>query len=316
MGRFVSINATGTNSIISTTGGKTWVAGGNIPGSFTTMSICYGAGKFVAVSSNSTPVIYSLNGGVTWLQGNGLGSAYYVGIAYGNGIFVAISGAGSQQGAVSQDGINWQGTDLAWWGYWTSCAFGNGVFSAVSVNGSGIMYSRDGVLWQFGTGGSDASNIVFGGGKFVAINGSSNPIYSLDGINWSTGGPMPTSDNYMSLTYGNGMFVSTAYDSSACATSVDGINWQVGPALPQVDYWDTVFYGQGVFVTLPQNNQNQAAYSNTLSPTAGYLCNNSNLLTVAVDGTGNSGIWKSANNGTTFSQTNVTTGNFSSDSYQ
>ena len=55
------------------------------------------------------------------------------------------------------------------------------------------------------------NSIAYGGGYYVAVgnnlqNGTPNIAYSIDGVNWAPGVPLPRG-NWTSVTYGNGKFV-------------------------------------------------------------------------------------------------------------
>ena len=70
---------------------------------------------------------------------------------------------------------------------------------------------------------------------------------------------MPTSDNWYSVTYGNGLFVAVAESSNKAAYSTDGITW-TQTTLPSTGYWRSVTFGNGTFVAIAHNS-NVAAYS-------------------------------------------------------
>jgi hypothetical protein len=74
--------------------------------------------------------------------------------------------------------------------------------------------------------------------------------YSEDGINW-TQKTLPSTGNWMSITYGNGKFVAPLYatqsgyylvESNVYAYSEDGINW-TQKTLPSSQKWYAVTYG-------------------------------------------------------------------------
>ena len=76
---------------------------------------------------------------------------------------------------------------------------------------------------------------------------------------WTSGGSLPSSANWASVTYGDGKFVAVAYASNKSAYSTDGINWTAS-TLPSSAYWASVTYGDGKFVAVAYIS-NQAAYS-------------------------------------------------------
>src|SRR5258708_28368085 len=68
----------------------------------------------------------------------------------------------------------------------------------------------------------------------------------IPGSSW-TARTLPSSQNWSSVTYGNGVFVAVAYNSTVAATSPDGIT-PADRALPRSHDWYSVTYGNGVFV--------------------------------------------------------------------
>ena len=86
-----------------------------------------------------------------------------------------------------------------------------------------------------------------------AASTPTNTPTPIPGYSW-TPGTLPSSQNWTSVTYGNGMFVavcvsSSSSPSSVAATSPDGITW-TGQTLPSLQLWDSVTYGNGVFVAV------------------------------------------------------------------
>ena len=70
---------------------------------------------------------------------------------------------------------------------------------------------------------------------------------------------LPTDMGGASVCYGDGKFVTVAYNSAIAAYSTDGINWTEA-TLPTSAGWYSVCYGNGKFVTV-SNSSNVAAYS-------------------------------------------------------
>ena len=60
---------------------------------------------------------------------------------------------------------------------------------------------------------------------------------------------MPRSDNWKSVTYGNGRFVAVASNSTYAAYSADGINWKA-TTLPGTYSWNSIAYGADKFVAV------------------------------------------------------------------
>ena len=71
---------------------------------------------------------------------------------------------------------------------------------------------------------------------------------------------MPSSEQWCSVTYGNGKFVAVANGSNGAAYSEDGVTWTI-TSMTKYGIWKSVTYGNGKFVTLNWNNSNEAFYS-------------------------------------------------------
>ena len=109
--------------------------------------------------------------------------------------------------------------------------------------------------------------IAFASDYFVAIRTSSNQTaVSVDGINWSAGGNLPSSTTWTSIAGGtvNGTtyFVAVASGGTAAAWSNDlGLTWTLA-TLPASGTWNSVAYFDGTFVTVCATaTVNGAAYS-------------------------------------------------------
>ena len=89
----------------------------------------------------------------------------------------------------------------------------------------------------------------------IGISISSNPVYK-----WQTG-ILPSSGNWLSITYGNGTFLATGASSDIAIYSVDGFNWKK-IVLPLSAYWKYSSYGNGKFVLL--DNYENEVYSDNL----------------------------------------------------
>jgi hypothetical protein len=85
----------------------------------------------------------------------------------------------------------------------------------------------------------------------VAASGTGNRVMtSPDGIYWTLG--TSAADNqWMSVTYGNGLFVAVSYSGpgNRVMTSPDGINWTLGTSDVN-NQWVSVTYGNGMFVAI------------------------------------------------------------------
>ena len=158
---------------------------------------------------------------------------------------------------------------------WKSVCYGNDKYVAVGyyeeydektddyiISGNNFAYSTDGVTWSTGKI-SDVDrywiSVCYGNGMFVA------------GTNW---------DNYFAYShngiiwtevyvthgmwqascYGNGMFIVLSMNSNIFAYSTDGINWSTGTISSTNRGWRSICYGNGMFVATT-NDHNYYAYS-------------------------------------------------------
>lgn len=187
--------------------------------------------RLVVVNNGTDGVAYSDNGGNTWSESEMPVTAEWRSIAFGNGRYVAVAeGSSNTVGAYSDDGINWTQTTMP----------------------SGNWYG-----------------ICYGAGKFVSISYNSNSLaYSIDGINW-TSITLTNSDNWNSITYGNGAFVIVGKNYYAYST--DGITW-VEDNLPLSNVTAYTQAGDNISVTILQNNT-AFAYSEDITQgfSAGFL---------------------------------------------
>ena len=134
-GYFVGI-ATGSNAtVVSSTSGNSWIAGGNMPSTTTWTSMAYGNGRFVAIASGSTAVAYSINNGTSWLSSPaGLpASLTWTKITYGQGLFLAVA-SGTSSCATSPDGVTWTLRTMPSSSNWKGAAFGNPTVAGNGIN--------------------------------------------------------------------------------------------------------------------------------------------------------------------------------------
>ena len=106
---------------------------------------------------------------------------------------------------------------------------------------------------------SDWLSVTYGNGKFVAIANNSNQSAYSEDGINWTSSTMPSSRLWESVIYGNEKFVAVAYDSNQAAYSEDGISW-TSSTMPSSSDWQSVTCGNGKFVAIAINS-NQAAYS-------------------------------------------------------
>ncbi len=114
-----------------------------------------------------------------------------------------------------------------------------------------IQVTSDGSTWTARTlpSSQNWSSVTFGNGIFLAVSSGSNVAATSSNGTTWTARTLPSSQQWSSVTFGNGIFVSVATSSNVAATSPDGINW-TSRTLPSVSGWRTVGYGNGIFVSL------------------------------------------------------------------
>jgi hypothetical protein len=77
---------------------------------------------------------------------------------------------------------------------------------------------------------------------------------------------LPSSQNWTSVAYGNGIFVAVAAGpSTVAATSPDGINW-TAQTLPSSQAWESVTYGNGIFVAVASGSGLSGTVAEATSP--------------------------------------------------
>ena len=170
--------------------------------------VAYGGGKWMATAYNGgTSSLYSSsNDGVTWTPVIFPSSQIINDILYGNGIWMAIDSTGVW---TSIDGVNWGKRTLPGTGSAapTNIAYGNGTIFVSASNSTASTtvgwYSTDTLNWTVSNTGSpsttssiETTGVAFAGGKFVVTRGTSNPVWSRDGINWTQITTLPAGTRY------------------------------------------------------------------------------------------------------------------------
>ena len=215
-----------------------------------------------AASSAVTPVAPA---GSTWTRRTGvlnMASASY-NIAYGNGTYATVAGlTAGNQSATSTNGVAWTVRTFVTSGYVnynvTGMTFGGGKFVVMAEANGGIYNawtSTDGVAWTGQTLGNFSwQGVAYGNGVYVsATDASVRATRSTDGITWTQNSPLPA-DNWRNMKFGNGLFVTQAYNSAtpstACQTSTDGITW-TSRSLPSGGWGQALDNEPSIWVALP-----------------------------------------------------------------
>ncbi len=120
-------------------------------------------------------------------------------------------------------------------------------------------------------------SVTYGNGVFVAVAYGSSSAATSPDGITWTARTLPSSANWRSVTYGNGVFVAVAYGSSTAATSTNGITW-TSRTLPSTANWSAVTYGNGLFVTVAQASTSAATSPDGITWTARTLPSSSQWL--------------------------------------
>ncbi len=189
-----------TNTIIYSSDGQVWTAGGGSTFIGTGTAIAYGDNTWVAFSESygGVTVAFSLDNAVTWQTGSG----YPVGlnvpsVAYGNGRWVAV---GSPQ-----------------------LGF-NGIFYSLNGQSWNAVPLGDSALPTGGMHVAHANNLWVAVGSFSIGFAVYTLIYSTDGINWTpaSGTTFTSTGNF--VTYANGRWIAVG---DRILTSINGMVWEV-----------------------------------------------------------------------------------------
>jgi hypothetical protein len=192
----------------------------------------------------------------------------YTTVAYnGTNQYVAIIGGsgGTRNIATSPDAVTWTGALNALTGnsYWKDLAYGNAVYVAIRGDAAAVNYSTNGTTWTNATvagGSGEMSAIAYGaiGGTnyFVTVSGYSTgsqvASYSTNnGVSWTSGSTLPSSDFWADVAFGNGTFVTvaggTGSTSTKAAYSTNGTSWTASTLPGVATRWNKIVYGGGAF---------------------------------------------------------------------
>lgn len=252
--------------------------------------LTYGGDKFVAVAESGTNrVTYSATGtgenqqALTFTDNKDLAN-FRDGDAVNKGTVSSID-AGNNKMTVDPISGAWTSSSATENNGWRSIIYGNGKYVSIADNGTNrVMWSDDATSW---TAASAAENnawnsvtygeIYDGAKRFVAVagNGTNRVMYSDDGVNWTivTSTIANATNDWQSVTYGNGKFVAVQYTGSNTMYSTDGITWSSGSGTIQPNGWTSVTYGNGKYLAVAATGTNRVMYSNdgigwTSSPSA------------------------------------------------
>ena len=181
--RFVGFSSGTTNTIVTSSDGKTWTTISTFSSANTINYIVYGNGRYVLFPTDHRALFsYYSTDAVTWNEGDTpfdtpFGSPFHV--CYGNGMFIAVpenyDTADTSRYLYSTNGVAFTEGKLPIESYWRDICYGNGVFIALnstSYTETLGFYSTDGITWKainntkYGTT-RDMQCVVYGNNKFV-----------------------------------------------------------------------------------------------------------------------------------------------------
>lgn len=184
--------------------------------------LAFGNGIFVIALEHGR--IMTSTDAVTWTEYSGPSAQK---IEFANDRFI-VPGSFTY----STDGINWSnGTGGEGLHTMECIAYGNNIYVSIDDNyRAKLSTSTDGVNWTSRNTIQDQTyhisyiyDVTFGNGTFVAV-GPNGIAYSTNGINWTYSSNAPVS-NYVSVAYGNNIFIAFSSSSGSSQYSSDGINW-------------------------------------------------------------------------------------------
>lgn len=226
--------------------------------------------KFYALYFSDTDKLSYSYDGVTWYDIILPKSSRWRSIKWDNGTYLLI-GVGSL--LYSSDGLNWIDLNLPLSSTWFNIsiisedpiAFSNN--KAVVLSSGGISYSEGGLIWNYQSNFGGYQSIAYGNNIFLAINGTQNYIYSLDGINWNTG-TLPIDNDWRFVRYLNDMFIIGCVDvnnNQKVLMSSNGMDWFIKTFPSQEVSLQDITYGLDKLVLVTQNSnedKSQIYYSN------------------------------------------------------
>ena len=206
-------NLTTTNQ--TTFGGGNWTTAADVP-TFATN------GTTTVFHAGETLTIATTDNGATW---SGIGINMPAGTRLLGGSpagWVATTTAG---------GSVWQSTDLANWNNRTigasanwSIASGGGTFLLASPAGQTARSTDGGITWSLGTAPNGIATLVYGGGNFLAVNGT-HALRSSSGVSWTAVAMPAAANDYTRVQYTGGRFLAFRLASTTdVAVSTDGGN--------------------------------------------------------------------------------------------
>jgi hypothetical protein len=236
--------------LYSTDGGRSWV--NDLANNNACRFLVFGKESFVGIGEGSRTFVYGIDESAeTWIwtlyPNTNIGSLRHAAsdgnefVAVGSNIMWSLNGNGWAD-AYNNQTISGGGLSLV--------AYGNEKYVAISSIGGAVYTSGNGRSgWT-----STASNVpagmtdlIFGGGKFVAVGAAGAGASSADGVTWTTSS-LFNKDDFVAVRYGNGNFMALGANGSVY-TSSDGVSWR-GMASGRAMSYKQIVYGGSKFVAV------------------------------------------------------------------
>jgi hypothetical protein len=220
--------------------------------SFSPGTTGYGNGYFVSGGTGQSTLLVSQDGN-SWSSVSGVSGQTTVGfIGYLNDRWISAATAGTNRIGYSYDLSTFSSVTTGDTQLWQGGAYGNSTYVLVGAVGGAknVAYSTNGITWTtILIGAISFRSVSFGAGLFVGV-GDTGAIYtSPDGITWTVR-VSPAVNNWTSVTYGNGLFVTVSSGGTGRAIySSDGITWTASTSM-DADAPLQVAYGDGYFLSV------------------------------------------------------------------
>ena len=255
--------------------GTSWTAGGNMPSTSDWICTAYGNSMFVSMINGVGTTYASSPTGATWTSRT-VTSGSWSSVGYGNGIFMAFSDTGTTQ--TSTTGTSFSAATAT--GIGGSVIYTNGYYlnNWVSVGAgstSAAISANNGSTWTAKTLSNSVYAITASTTRAVGVkNATANTSYSTDLTTWTTGS-MPSSSNWVSVAYGNGVFAATSSTSGTiAASSTDGITW-TSRTMPATGTWAKVLWAGANFAAFTQGGTTSATSVDGITWTSRTITNKS-----------------------------------------
>ena len=246
------------------------------------VSIIYGNNRFIM---HSGQYVYHSTDGSKWTSVSIAGYGAYNYRAsfslYGNGIFV-LSLVNQPHMYYSTTGTNWTSVSVTAATY-TGAAYGAEKFVYITADGT-TYYSSNGSSWSTGSigNGSNWNTLCYGNDRFVAISTDGSVAISTDGLAWTYYSGKLTAKTWISVEYGNGMFVAIANNSNVLAASFDGITWYETTIEESNRAWQRVRFANNIFWGLANSSSSGKKFNPELlfklDPTENTISTNNHII--------------------------------------